>query len=149
MKQKITIANLIMLIGALVTFIFSFFAFFNFNGNESASAWDTDSTAFATTVPAVLAIFMIVWIVLEMAGLSLPAKVLTYSPNQLKGTWGYGASGIMLSWISVDFGDGKGVGFTLMFIGSIAMAVGATMALLGKGTETIEIPGVPDGDTDD
>jgi hypothetical protein len=148
MKNKITIADMIMAIGALLTFIFSFLAFFDFGRGDSPSAWDTDVAAFATTVPAVLALVMVVWIVLELAGVSLPSKVLTYSPAQLKGTWGFGAAGIMLSWVSVDIGDGKGAGFTLMLIGSLAMAVGASMTLLGKGTETIDIPGVSDGDAD-
>jgi hypothetical protein len=44
----------------------------------------------------------------------------------------------MLSWLTVDSGGlDKGIGFWLMFLGSIAMAVGAIMALLGKGTEIV------------
>jgi hypothetical protein len=48
----------------------------------------------------------------------------------------------MLSWLTVDTGGAdKGAGFWLMFLGSIAMAVGAIMALLGKGTETVKLGG--------
>ena len=136
MQNKISIANVVMLAGAVVTFIFSFLDFFDRGGN----AWDTDFLAFATTVPAILALVMGVWIVLELAGVSLPDDVLTFNAAQLKTTWGIGAAGIMLSWISTD--ADKAVGFWLMFLGSLAMAVGAVMALLGKGTETVDIPGV-------
>jgi hypothetical protein len=140
MPKKVTVADLVMGAGGLVTFLFSFFAFFK-EGRFTASAWDGDAGAFATTVPAILGLVMVVWIGLRLAGVSLPAQVLTYSEAQLKGTWGIAAAGIMLSWVSADFGGaGKGVGFWFMFIGSIAMAVGAVMALLGKGTETIDIP---------
>jgi hypothetical protein len=136
MQNKISIANIIMLAGAVVTFIFSFLDFF-----EGFNAWDNDVLAFATTVPAILALVMAVWIVLELTGVSLPDQLLTFTSLQMKATWGIAAAGIMLSWLTVDAGD-KGAGFWLMFLGSLAMAVGAVMALLGKGTETVDIPGV-------
>ena len=92
-----------------------------------------DAFAFATTVPAILALALAVVIVLEMAGVDLPAEVLTFNWSQIKATWGISAVGIMLSWLTVDSGGAdKGIGFWLMFLGSIAMAVGAIMALLGK-----------------
>jgi hypothetical protein len=144
MKSKITVADLIMAAGGVVTFVFSFLAFFK-EGNFTASAWNGDAGAFATTVPAILGLVMVVWIGLELMGVSLPEQVLTYDRAQLKATWGIAAAGIMLSWVSADFGGaGKGAGFWLMFIGSFAMAVGAVMALLGKGTDTVDIPGVGD-----
>ena len=136
MSNKISIANIVMLAGAVVTLIFSFLEFYDGGSN----AWDTDAGAFVTTIPAILALVMGVWIVLELAGVSLPAELLTFNSAQLKATWGIAAAGIMLSWLTVE-GD-KGIGFWLMFLGSIAMAVGAVMALLGKGTETVDIPGV-------
>ena len=146
MKDKITIADLVMGAGGLVAFLFSFLAFYK-RGDFSVSAWDGDAGAFATTVPAILGLVMVVWIGLELAGVKLPELVLTYNRAQLKGTWGIAAFGIMLSWISADFGGtGKGAGFWLMFLGSLAMAVGSVMGLLGKGTETIDIPGVSDDD---
>jgi hypothetical protein len=142
MKNKITIADLIMAVGGIVTFIFSFLAFFK-RGDFSASAWDSDAGAFATTVPAILGLVMVVWIALELAGVSLPEQVLTFNRAQLKTTWGISSAGIMLSWISADFGGtDKGAGFWLMFFGSMAMAAGGLMAVLGKGTDTVDIPGV-------
>lgn len=142
MQSKITVSNLIMGIGGLVTLIFSFLAFIKYGG-DGRNAWSSDAFAFASTVPAILALIMVIWIVLELAGVSLPEQVLTFNGDQMKTTWGIGAFGIMLSWISVDFGGAdKGAGFWLMFIGSLAMAIGAVMALLGKGTDTVDIPGV-------
>jgi hypothetical protein len=137
MPKKVSVADLVMGVGGVVTFLFSFFAFFK-SGPYSASAWDGDAAAFASTVPAILGLVMAVWIGLQLAGVSLPEQVLTYNHAQLKGTWGIAAVGIMLSWISAN-GD-KGVGFWFMFLGSAAMAVGAVMALLGKGSDTIDIP---------
>lgn len=143
MPNKISVANLVMLAGAVVTLLFSFFDFFDRGGN----AWDTDFLAFASTVPAILALVMGVWIVLELMGVSLPEQLLTFNRAQLKATWGIAAAGIMLSWITTD--PDKGVGYWLMLIGSIAMAVGAVMALLGKGTETVDIPGAGSGSSTD
>lgn len=141
MKRTITIADLIMGVGGLVAFIFSFLAFFDLDPGPSFNAWDGDAGAFATTVPAVLGLVMAIWVGLELAGVSLPKQILTYNSAQVKGTWGIAAFGIMLSWISADFGGAdKGAGFWLMFIGSLAMAVGAVMGLLGMGTETVDLP---------
>jgi hypothetical protein len=139
MEKKISVANLIQLIGAAVTFLFSFFAFFKF-GNQSLSAWSGDGGAFATTVPAILAAATIVVSILELTGQKLPGQVLTFNWNQIKATWGIGAAGIMISWLLTSPGAGdsdKGIGFWFMLLGSIAMAVGAIMALLGKGSEIV------------
>jgi hypothetical protein len=137
MKKQLSVANLVMLVGSVVAFIFSFLAFYKF-GDESWSAWSGDAGAFATTVPAILALALAVVIVLDLVGVDLPAEILTFNWSQIKATWGIAAFGIMLSWLTVDFGSlDKGIGFWLMMLGSIAMAAGAIMALLGKGSETI------------
>lgn len=137
MKNKLTVADLVMGVGGIVTFVFSFLAFFKL-GSHGVSAWDGDAGAFATTVPAILGLVMAVWIGLELAGVSLPEQVITYNQAQLKGTWGIGAAGIMVSWLSADFGGAdKGAGFWLMLVGSLAMAVGAVMALVGKGDQVV------------
>jgi hypothetical protein len=137
MKKQLTVANLVMLAGSVVAFLFSFLAFYTF-GDESRSAWSGDAYAFATAVPAILALALAVVIVLELFGVDLPAEVLTFNWPQIKATWGIAAVGIMLSWLTVDSGGAdKGIGFWLMTLGSIAMAAGAIMALLGKGSETV------------
>ena len=133
MKEKITTADIIMLAGAVVTFLFSFFSFFDVG--DGVNAWDTDAFAFATSVPALLALVMVVWIGLELGGVELPTDVLTFNRPQLKTTWGISAAGIMLSWISTN--PDKAVGFWLMLFGSLAMAVGSVMALLGVGNDPV------------
>lgn len=147
MKKQPSVADLIMGGGGLVTFIFSFLNFFK-SGSFGVNAWDTDAGAFATTAPAILGLAMVVWVVLELMGVSLPDQVMTFTNGQMKATWGISAVGIMLSWISVDLGGAdKGAGFWLMFIGSLAMAAGSVMALYGKGSETVDIPGTSDDDS--
>ena len=140
MKRQITVANLIMVVGGVVTFLFSFFAFIKVESFK-ASAWDGDAAAFASTVPAILGLAMTAWVALELLGVKLPQSVLTYSPAQLKGTWGIAAAGIMLSWFSAN--DSKGLGYWMMFIGSLAMGVGAVLGLLGKGTDLVDLPDIP------
>ena len=104
--------------------------------------WSGDVGAFATTVPALLAVVMLLCrCICEVVGVNLPDQVLTFNSDQLKATWGVAAAGIMLSWLTVDFGFGfdKGIGFWGMLLGTLAMAAGAVMALLGKGTETVTL----------
>ncbi len=139
MDKKISVANLVMLGGGAVTLLFSFLHFWDFGDLGGASAWETDYGAFVTTIPALLALAMVVWSLVELAGIGLPAKVLTFDHTQLKATWAIAACGTMLAYLTVD-GD-KGVGFVGMLIGSVAMAVGAVMALLGMGAEAVDMAG--------
>lgn len=140
MDKKISVANLVMLAGGAITLLASFFGdFWDFGDQGGASAWATDYGAFATTIPAILALVMVVWSLLELAGVGLPAKVLTFDHTQLKATWGITAAGTMLAYLTVD-GD-KALGFVVMFLGSAAMAGGAVMALLGKGSEQVALGG--------
>lgn len=136
MKNKISVANLVMFGGAVVTLLFSFFGFFKFGDNQ-ISAWDTDAFAFVSTIPAILGLVMIVWIACEMFGVNLPQDVLTFNPNQLKATWGIAAAGVMLAFVTTS-GD-KSAFFWLQMIGALAMAAGSVMALLGKGAETVTL----------
>lgn len=136
MGKKISVANLVMLAGGAVTLLFSFFAFYKY-GDEGYSAWNGDTGAFVTTIPAILAIAMVAWGVAELAGVSLPGNVLTFNGAQLKATWGISAAGVLIAFLTTD-GD-KGIGFWFMLIGSLAMAAGAVMALLGKGTDIVDL----------
>jgi hypothetical protein len=138
MKLKISVANLVMLAGGLITFIFSFLDFYKV-GPFGANAWDTDAGAFVTTIPAILGLAMLVWTVLEVVGTKLPEKVLTFTGPQMKASWGISAGGMMLGWVTT--GSDWGAGFWLMFIGSIAMAAGGIMGLLNLGSQTVDLSG--------
>lgn len=135
MNRSISVANLVMLSGGVVCALFSFFNFYEYGGT-GRSAWSSDALAFVSTIPAILAIVMVAWCVAEVAGAKLPADVLTFNPTQLKATWGISAAGVMLAFFTVD-GPDKGIGFWLMTLGSLAMAAGSIMALLGKGSEAV------------
>ena len=138
MKAKISVANLIMLVGGLLTFIFSFLDFYKV-GPFGANAWDTDAGAFITTIPAILGIAMVVWCALEATGTKLPAHVLTFNSGQLKASWGISSGGMMLGWVTT--GGDWGAGFWLMFVGSLAMAAGSVMGLLNVGNQTLDLSG--------
>lgn len=139
---RISVADLVAAAGALVTFIFSFLPFFDIAGLEGTpSAWTTDFKGFAAAIPALLALALVVVIALRFANITMPEQVLTFTPDQVKATWGIAAAGIMISFIatgpeSID----KAVGFWFMLIGALAMAAGTIMKLLGKGTSTVAVP---------
>ncbi len=139
MGKKISVANLVATAGGIVCLLFSFFGFFDY---DDTSAWSEGGGAWITTVPAILAIVLVAWSLCELFGVKLPDNVLTFNSNQLKATWGISAAGLMFDYL-VSFDADKGIGFWFMLIGSIAMAVGPIMALLGKGTEMISLGGGP------
>jgi hypothetical protein len=136
MKKTISLANLILVVGALITLLFSLFRFGG-AGQLKYSAWSTDGLAFLSTIPAILAIATIVWTVLELTGMKLPAQVLTFSGTQLKATWAISSLGVMAGFLTTDLD--KRFGFWMMLLGTIAMTVGAVLGLLGKGTDEVDL----------
>jgi hypothetical protein len=143
MGKKVTVANLIFTVGGLVTILFSFFKFIG-NDFADASAWG-DGVLPLGTIPAILGLAALVVGVLDILGtVKLPAQVLTFNWNQIKFTWGVVAAVIMLAYLIVDKGPDTGLKFggIMMLLGSLAMAVGATMNLLGLGANTVNLPNV-------
>jgi hypothetical protein len=132
--KNLTLARLLVGGGGAIAFIFSFLDFAA-EGRFGVNAWDTDAWAFASTVPAILGLVAAIWVGLEIAEVKLPDDVLTFNAAQLKATWGISAAGIMLSWFSTN--DSKAIGYWLMFIGSLAMAAGAIISLLGIGNDPL------------
>jgi hypothetical protein len=140
MKKQISVANLVMLVGGTVTFLFSFFDFFGVGG-FATSAWGSGLFPLAT-IPAILGGAMLVVCVLEQVGTKLPDQVLTFNWKQILATWGITSLAIMLAFLIVDKnGQSLKFGGILMLLGSIAMAVGSLLALLGKGTNLLAMPG--------
>ncbi len=140
MKKQITVASLIMGIGGLVVLIFSFLDFYS-SGDEGRNAWSGDLFFPATIIPVILGVAMVVFVVLDLLGVKLPEKVLTFTWPQIYATWGISAAGIMLGWLFTSpFTLDKGAGLILMLLGSLAMAAGSIMGLLGVGTNTVSIP---------
>jgi hypothetical protein len=140
MKKQITVASLIMGIGGLVVFIFSFLSFYTF-GDDGESAWSGDLLFPQTIIPVILGVAMLVVVILELVGVKLPDKVLTFTWPQILATWGISAAGIMLGWLFTGLqGTDKGAGQILMLLGSLAMAAGSIMNLLGLGDKALNIP---------
>lgn len=140
MKKQITVASLVMLAGGAVTFLFSFLAFTKF-GSFSASAWSSQGFFPIATIPALLGLAMAVVAVLNLVGTKLPDQILTFNWKQINATWGIAAAGMMIAWLIADFGGGdKGLGLIFMLIGSLAMAAGSVMDLLGMGNKMVSMP---------
>lgn len=149
MKKSITVASLIMGVGALLVLIFSFLDFYSAGSGDfevSSSAWGGDfGLAPATFVPVVLAIAMLVFVVLDLVGVKLPPKVLTFDWKQIYVFLGVSTAALMIAWLLTGPGGDsggvdKGAGLILMLIGSLAMAAGSVMNLLGMGANTVNIP---------
>ncbi len=140
MKKQISVANLVMLIGGAITFLFSFFDFIG-SGSFGQSAWGSGLFPLAT-IPAILGVAMVVVCVLEQVGTKLPEHVLTFNWKQILFTWGVTAFTIMLAYLILDKSSlSLKFGGIVMLLGSIAMVVGATLSLVGKGSNMLAMPG--------
>ncbi|MEP6659742.1 MAG: hypothetical protein ABJD24_07490 [Acidimicrobiales bacterium] len=145
MKRQITVADAIFGVGSLLTFLFSFFDFIG-AGDFGISAWASGVFPLGT-IPAVLGLLGIIVVVLDLTGAAkLPDQVLTLNWRQIRLTWGLTAAVIMLAYLIVDKGSGVNLKFGgwIMLIGSLLMAAGSIMAVLGKGTEMVNL-GKPSG----
>ena len=81
--------------------------------------------------------------VLELLGtVKLPPQVLTFNWKQIKVTWGIAAAAIMLGYLIMDkSGASLKFGAWFMLLGSLAMAAGSIMGILGLGANTVAMPG--------
>ena len=144
MKRQISVANLVMLIGGAITFLFSFFDFIG-SGDVGTSAWGSGLFPLAT-IPAILGGAMVVICVLEQVGTKLPDQILTFNWKQILVTWGITSLAIMVAYLVLDKSPlSFKFGGILMLIGSIAMAVGSILAILGKGMNMLSLPGGSSG----
>ena len=134
MKRQPTVAEIVMFVGGLVTLIFSFLDFF-----EGENAWSSGLFP-VTTIIAVLGLAMAVFVALELlAGFQLPT-FLTFTYKQMYVTWGIVAAVFMLAWLILDTPADKKAGLYLMLIGSLAMAVGSILNILGIATQPVAMP---------
>jgi hypothetical protein len=134
MKRQPTVADIVMFVGGVITFIFSFLDFF-----EGENAWSSGLFP-VTTIIAVLGLAMAVFVALEIfTAFTLPT-FLTFTYKQMYVTWGVVAAVFMLAWLILDTAADKKSGLYLMLIGSLAMAVGAILNVLGLATQTVNMP---------
>jgi hypothetical protein len=143
-KRQITVADAIFGGGSLLTFLFSFFDFIG-AGSYGVSAWASGVFPLGT-IPAVLGLLGIIVVVLDLTGAAkLPDQVLTLNWRQIRLTWGITAAAIMIAYLIVDKSSANlKFGGWVMLIGSLLMAAGSVMAVLGKGTEMVNL-GKPSG----
>jgi hypothetical protein len=138
MKRQPTVAEIVMVAGGIVTFIFSFLHFV-----ADVNAWSSDGFGLfpVTTLIAILGLAMAVFVILEWTvGFKLPT-FLTFTYRQIYVTWGIFAGGLMLCYLVMDkHGLDTGAGLYLMLIGSLAMAVGSILNVLGIATQTVNLP---------
>jgi hypothetical protein len=140
MTKPFSVANVVMIIGGAVTFLFSFLGFLG-TDNQSLNAWGRSLFPLAT-IPAILGAAMVVVCVLDQVGTKLPEPVLTFSWRQILFTWGVVAFTIMVAYVVLDTGVLTfKVGGVFMILGSAAMAVGSLVSLLGIGTADVTASG--------
>jgi hypothetical protein len=146
MKRQMTVAQLIVVVSAAVTLLFSFFPFLGVGGFDEAdtNAWGSGVFPLAT-YPAVIAVVIGVLVALTaFAGVKLPERVLSYSWPQIYAAAALFALVIMLGWLILDKGGSSlKYGAVLMLIGTVGLVLGTTMELLGKGANVLTRPAAP------
>jgi hypothetical protein len=138
MKRQPTVADIVMFAGGVVTFIFSFLHFV-----ADVNAWSSDVFGLfpITTLIAIVGLAMAVFVALDIfVGFRL-GTFLTFNYKQIYVTWGIFCGGLMLCYLVMDkHGANSGAGLWLMLIGSLAMAVGSILNILGIATQSVNIP---------
>jgi hypothetical protein len=138
MKRQPTVADIVMFVGGVVTFIFSFLHFV-----ADVNAWSSDVFGLfpITTLIAIVGLAMAVFVALEIfLGFHL-GTFLTFNYKQIYVTWGIFCGGLMLCYLVMDkHGANSGAGLWLMLIGSLAMAVGSILNVLGIATQPLNVP---------
>jgi len=138
MKRQPTVVEIVMFAGGVVTFIFSFLHFV-----DDVNAWSSDAFGLfpITALIALVGLAMAVFVALELfAGFHL-GTFLTFNQKQIYVTWGIFSGGLMLCYLIMDkHGVDTGVGLWLMLIGSLAMAVGSILNVLGIATQPVNLP---------
>ena len=138
MKRQPTVVEIVMFAGGVVTFIFSFLHFV-----DDVNAWSSDAFGLfpITALISLVGLAMAVFVALELfAGFHL-GTFLTFNQKQIYVTWGIFSGGLMLCYLIMDkHGVDTGVGLWLMLIGSLAMAVGSILNVLGIATQPVNLP---------
>ena len=143
MKRQISVADLLFGAGGVLAFLFSFFTFFDYPGSGyDRSAWGSGNFPI-TTIPAVLALFAALLVIFDLFGVNikLPPNILTLTWPQIRLTWGITSAVLMLGFLIEDRGPSISLSFAawVMLIGSLAMAAGSIMNVLGKGRDMVNL----------
>jgi hypothetical protein len=138
MKRQPTVVEIVMFAGGVVTFIFSFLHFV-----ADLNAWSSDAFGLfpITALIAIVGLAMAVFVALEVFVDFRLGTFLTFTYKQVYVTWGIFNGGLMLCYLIMDkHGVDAGAGLWLMLIGSLAMAVGSILNVLGIATQPVNLP---------
>jgi hypothetical protein len=134
MKNQPTPSTWTILGGAFVVLIGSFLDFWSFDvgpfgGDAGFSAWSGDLFFPVTIIPVLCGVAMGLHVALTtFADTRVPGDVYGLGWNQLHLALGFQAAIMMLAFLIQDKGVADlGIGFWLMLLGSIALAVGAVL----------------------
>jgi hypothetical protein len=132
-KLKISRGNLVIVAAGAVTFLASFLTFFSVDLgpglSHSYSAWDRGNFMMAT-LPALIGLVMAVQVAMATwtETVRVPERVLGLTWTQVHVALGAQAALLMVAWVVVNRDPlSRGMGFWLMALGSIALAVGAVL----------------------
>jgi hypothetical protein len=127
--KKLTPAGIVIVAGGAVILIASFLSFYTL-GSVSATAWSSSSGLFPlATLPALLGLIMAAHVAITtFADVSLPAHLLGFDWKQIQLLLGIQSALLMVCFLIVDHSVlSFGIGFWLMLLSAIALAVGAVM----------------------
>lgn len=123
-------AEIAVLAGAGIVLIFSFLSFYEVSlggFSDSTNAWGSGLFPLATLI-VLFAVLAGLLVLLELLGVSVPDRIVTFSRTQLLLVCGGFATLQSLAYLIVDRGGvDLGIGFYFMLIGSVAVLVGAIM----------------------
>jgi hypothetical protein len=141
--KKLSPAGIVILVAGTIAFLASFLAFYKFTtptihfgsttvgGSKSFNAWSQDAFFPLSALPALFGLIMAVQIaVTTFADVSLPKKVLGFDWKQIHLLLGIQGALLMICFLVrdnsvLDFG----LGFWLMLLASIALVIGAVIAV--------------------
>ena len=132
MKKQPTPATWVILGGAVVMLIGSFLDFYKvdaFGFSQSYSAWSGDLFFPESIIPVLCGLAMGVHVALTtFADVKLPERIAGLGWNQIHLALGIQAGLMMVFWLFTNkLGYDAGIGFWLMLISGIALAVGAVL----------------------
>src|SRR5680860_1711449 len=128
-KRNPTPAEIVTMAGGGVALIFSFLPFWSV-GSLSRNAWGSGLFPVATFI-ALFALVAGVVAALDVFGVSLPERLLSFTKTQLILVFGCFATLLALAFLIQDRGGASlGFGYYFMLLGSIAVLVGGVMLFM-------------------
>jgi hypothetical protein len=141
-RTKLSPANLLILGGGVLMFVGSFLAFYTFDdpvlGEFEVSAWDRAlplGVFGIATVAVLCGVLMAVQVGLKaFSDIDMPSRLLGFTWDQLHLALGTQAALLMVAFLLRDKRPlSFGIGFWAMFVGAMALLVGAIMRHLAAG----------------